>query len=91
VHNVHNKKNTQEIARIELETKDFLPLSNESSLCSLNKKSQSCLGIPALHFMPTFILNVNNFECTQQHCSVQNENLGWMFTNAHPKNQNLKV
>ncbi len=67
------QENTQEIVGIELEMKDFLPLSNEKYL---NKETRSCLGTPAFHFTPTITHNINNFERIQQHCNVQNENLG---------------
>ncbi len=64
----------------------------KSSIFSSNKESQSCLGTLAFHdFVSAFTHNINNFECTQWHYSLQNENLSWLFVNVHPKNLNLKV
>lgn len=91
VHNVQNKKTHKKLLELNWKQKIFYLFQMKNSFSSLNKKSQSCLGILALHFVATFIHNVNNFERTQQHCSVQNENLGWMLTNVHPKNQNLEI
>jgi hypothetical protein len=87
MHSAHIKK------MLELNWKWTIYLFHmKSSLFSSNKESQSCLGTFAFHdFVPAFTHNIHNFECTQWHCSLQNENVSWLLINVHPKNLNLKV
>jgi hypothetical protein len=91
VHSVQNKKTHKKLLELNWKRKISYLFQMKSSLSNSNRESWSCLRTLALHFMLAFNHNVNNFEHTQQHCNVQNENLGWLFINAHFKNLNLKV
>jgi hypothetical protein len=91
MHNAHIKKTHKKLLGLNWKQKIYL-FHMKSSLFSLSKESQSCPGTFAFHdFVPAFTHNINNFECTQWHCSLQNENLSWLLVNVHPKNLNLKV
>lgn len=85
MHSVHGKKTQKKMLELNWKCKISYFFQMKSSISNSNRELRSCLGTPVFHFAPTFIHNVNTFECTQWHYNMQNENLGWLFINAHPK------